>query len=98
MTRHGNARSVTFGIIALAGLIGTWTYNVIAILERNDFLGDWFANGPAVGSLTTDLLVMAIAGCVFIVIEGRRLGMRHLWATSCSRGSRRSPSPSRCFS
>lgn len=80
MTRYWNARSVTFAIIALAGLIGTWTYNIIAILERNDFLGDWFTNGPAVGSLTTDLLVMAIAGCAFIVIEGRRLGMRHLWA------------------
>lgn len=80
MTRYWNARSVTFAIIALAGLVGTWTYNIIAILERNDFLGDWFNNGPAVGSLTTDLLVMAIAGCAFIVIEGRRLGMRHLWA------------------
>ena len=33
-----------------------------------------------VGSLTADLLVMAVAGCAFIVIEGRRLGMRHLWA------------------
>ncbi|RZS58901.1 uncharacterized protein DUF2834 [Microcella putealis] len=80
MTRYWNSRAITFGIIAIIGLVGTWTYNAIAIIERNDFLGDWFNNGPAVGSLTTDLLVMAIAGCAFIVIEGRRLGMRHLWA------------------
>jgi hypothetical protein len=68
-----------FLVLAVIGLVGTWTYNVIAILEGNDFVGDWFNNGPAVGSLSTDLLIMAIAGCVFIVIEGRRLGMRRLW-------------------
>lgn len=80
MTRYWNSRAIAFGIIAIIGLVGTWTYNAIAIIERTDFLGDWFNNGPAVGSLTTDLLVMAVAGCAFIVIEGRRLGMRHLWA------------------
>lgn len=80
MTRYWTPRAAVFGIIAVAGLVGTWTYNAIAIIERTDFLGDWFNNGPAVGSLTTDLLVMAVAGCAFIVIEGRRLGMRHLWA------------------
>lgn len=69
-----------FLVLAIAGLIGTWTYNVIAIIERNDFLGDWFNNGPAVGSLTMDLLIMAVAACALIVIEGRRLGMKHLWA------------------
>lgn len=69
-----------FLILAVAGLIGTWTYNIQAIVQRTDFLGDWFANGPAVGSLTMDLLIMAVAACAFIVIEGRRLGMRHLWA------------------
>ena len=79
MTRHWNSRAVVFGVLALVGLVGTWTYNALAIIERRDFLGDWFA-GPAVSSLTTDLLVMAVAGCAFIVIEGRRLGMRHLWA------------------
>lgn len=80
MTRHWNSRAVVFGVLALIGLVGTWTYNALAIVERRDFLGDWFAGGPAVSSLTTDLLVMAVAGCAFIVIEGRRLGMRHLWA------------------
>ena len=58
----------------------TWSNNVLAIIEQRDFLGDWFANGPAVASLTADLLIMAIAACVLMVIEGRRLGMRHVWA------------------
>ncbi len=80
MTRHWNAPAIVFLILAVVGLIGTWTYNIQAIVQRTDFLGDWFANGPAVGSLTMDLLIMAVAACAFIVIEGRRLGMRHLWA------------------
>lgn len=80
LTRHWTPRAIVFLVLAIIGLVGTWTYNVIAIIERNDFVGDWFNNGPAVSSLTTDLLIMAIAGCAFIVIEGRRLGMRHLWA------------------
>lgn len=80
VTRHWNARAIVFLVLAIAGLVGTWTYNVIAIFERNDFFGDWFGSGPAVGSLTMDLLIMAVAACAFIVIEGRRLGMRHLWA------------------
>lgn len=80
IAQHWNSRAIVFLILAIAGLIGTWTYNVMAIIERNDFLGDWFNNGPAVGSLTMDLLIMAVTACVFIVIEGRRLGMRHLWA------------------
>lgn len=80
MTRHWNGTAIVFLVLAIAGLIGTWTYNVIAIVEQNDFFGDWFGSGPAVSSLTMDLLIMAVAACAFIVIEGRRLGMKHLWA------------------
>jgi hypothetical protein len=80
MTRHWNAPAIVFLVLAIAGLIGTWTYNIIAIIEQRDFFGDWFGSGPAVGSLTMDLLIMAVAASVFIVIEGRRLGMKHLWA------------------
>ena len=80
LTRHWNPRAIVFLVLAIAGLVGTWTYNIIAIIERNDFFGDWFGSGPAVSSLTMDLLIMAFAGSVLIVIEGRRLGMKHLWA------------------
>lgn len=80
ITRHWNARAIVFLVLAIVGLVGTWTYNIIAIIEQNDFFGDWFNNGPAVGSLTTDLLIMAVAASVLMVIEGRRLGMKHVWA------------------
>ena len=74
--------TLTFVYLALAivGLIGTWTWNIQAILQASDFIGDWTMSGPAVSSLTTDLLVAAIAGSVFIIVEARRLGMRAGWA------------------
>jgi hypothetical protein len=74
--------TLTFVYLALAivGLIGTWTWNIQAIMQANDFIADWTMSGPAVSSLTTDLLVAAIAGSVFIIVEARRLGMRAGWA------------------
>lgn len=71
--------AVTWLVLGVLGLIGTWTFNVLAIIGRNDFVGDWVGSGPAVSSLTIDLLVVAVAGSVYIVAEARRLGMRHAW-------------------
>ncbi|WP_120339778.1 DUF2834 domain-containing protein [Cryobacterium soli] len=66
--------------LAVVGLIGTWTWNIQAIVQASDFIGDWTMSGPAVSSLTTDLLVTAIAGSILIIVEARRLGMRAGWA------------------
>lgn len=66
--------------LALAGLVGTWWFNALAVIQMSNFIGDWVGSGPAVSSLTVDLLVAAVAGSVFIVVEARRLGMKHGWA------------------
>jgi hypothetical protein len=66
--------------LAVVGLIGTWTWNIQAIVQGGNFIADWTMSGPAVSSLTTDLLVTAIAGSILIIVEARRLGMRAGWA------------------
>jgi hypothetical protein len=66
--------------LAVVGLIGTWTWNIQAILQARDFIGDWTLSGPAVSSLTTDLLVAAIAGSILILVEAKRAGIRGGWA------------------
>lgn len=71
--------AVVYLVLAVVGLIGTWTLNVIAITQGSDFVGEWLGNGPATQSLQVDLLVVAIASGAFIVIEGRRIGLRHAW-------------------
>ena len=79
MTRNWNPLAVAFFVLAIAGLIGTWYFNVLAIVQMRDFIGDWVNSGPAVSSLTVDLLVVAVAGCILIIVEAKRLGMRGGW-------------------
>jgi hypothetical protein len=79
MTRHWTPLAFVYLGLAIAGLIGTWTFNTLAIVQMRDFVGDWVGSGPSVSSLTVDLLVVAVAGCVLIVIEARRLGMKRAW-------------------
>ncbi|WP_223625164.1 DUF2834 domain-containing protein [Microbacterium sp. EST19A] len=79
MTRHWTPLAIAYLVLAAAGLVGTWIFNVLAITQMVDFIGDLLNSGPAVSSISIDLLVVAIAGCVFIIVESRRLGMRHGW-------------------
>ena len=79
LTRGWSPASLIFLGLAVVGLVGTLIYNVTTVLEGRDFLGDLAAGGPAVGSLGVDLLVVAVAGSVLIVIEARRLRMRRAW-------------------
>ena len=71
--------AITYLVLAIVGLIGTWTLNILAITQNSTFVGEWFSNPPATQSLQVDLLVLAVASGVFIVIEGKRLGMRWAW-------------------
>lgn len=66
--------------VAIVGLVGTAWFNVRSVLEPSgeSFLAAWFAN-PAVSSLSVDLLAVASAASIFIILEGRRLGMRWAW-------------------
>ncbi|MGV8896433.1 MAG: DUF2834 domain-containing protein [Rhodoglobus sp.] len=79
MTKNWTPLAITWLALAVVGLIGTWTFNTLAIIQLRDFFGDWVTSGPAVSSLTVDLLVVAVAGCVLIVVESRRLGMKRAW-------------------
>lgn len=71
--------AVIYLVLALIGLVWTFVLNVTAVVQGRDYLGDIFGGGPAVGSIGTDLLIVAVAGCVLIVTEARRLGIRRPW-------------------
>ncbi|MET2010679.1 DUF2834 domain-containing protein [Microbacterium chocolatum] len=79
MTRHVTPLAIAYLVLAVAGLVGTWWFNALAIVQMNDFVTDLVTGGPAVSSITVDLLVVAIAGSVFILVEARRLRMRFGW-------------------
>lgn len=79
MTRRWTPLAVVYLVLALAGLVGTWSFNALAITQMTDFIGDLVRSGPAVSSITVDLLVVAVAASVFIIVETRRIGMRFGW-------------------
>jgi hypothetical protein len=71
--------AVVYLALAIVGLVGTWTLNILAILSGSDFVTEWRTNGFATQSLQVDLLVLAVAAGAFVAIEGRRIGMPRAW-------------------
>lgn len=71
--------AIVYLVLAIVGLVATWTLNILAIMSGSDFFGEWFSNGFATQSLQVDLLVLAGAVGAFLVVEGRRIGMRRAW-------------------
>ncbi len=66
-------------VLAAIGLIVTAILNIRGAIEPSgNIFSAWFAN-PATSSLSVDLLVTASAASIFMIIEGRRLGMKWPW-------------------
>jgi Terpene cyclase DEP1 len=70
-SRSARAWAAGYGVLAVAGAVGTWYYNLQ--YTGGDYLGAWFAN-PASSSAAVDVIVTAVVACLFYVREGRRLG------------------------
>lgn len=71
------ARQVVYGVLALTGLVLTQYFN-FTYVGPPGYLQAWFANSAS-SSAAVDLLVVALAAAVFMIVEGRRLGMRVPW-------------------
>ena len=78
MFKNWNSRSITYLLLAIAGLVGTWYFNFLAIMQSRNFFADW-SSTPAVLSATTDLFVLATAASVFIFFESKRLKIKYWW-------------------
>ncbi len=72
---------------AVLCVIGT----VLPLAQFLPWLGDYGLDAPLFISLATanpisafawsDLLVSAVVVVIFVLVEGRRIGMRHVWAS-----------------
>ena len=75
------AIAVVWFVLAGVGLVGTLWFNVAFVLDSGgaDYFGAWFANA-ATASASIDLLVVAAAGAIFMIVEGARLGWaKRVW-------------------
>lgn len=81
-TRSHLVLASCFFALSAAGLIATWAFNIAFITgdgAEGGYLAAWFAN-DASSSAAVDLIVMAVAACVVMLVEGARLGWgRWVW-------------------
>lgn len=80
---HDNALCALYGVIALGALIATWSQNIRFFAQDDNgglggFLRDAWAN-PAAASLSNDVLFVAFAAVVLMIVEARRLRIRRVW-------------------
>ena len=84
MTVSRKALCVTYGIIGLLAIVGTWG-NVLGLLGEHGFWGgtlkfwqDVLVNESS-RFITIDILFLALAVVVWMVLEARRLRMPYVW-------------------
>ncbi len=75
---------VFYGAFALAGAVVPWYFNIRFMQESGQLLTPqmWLAGGfvnSLTSSITTDFLIGTIPVLVWMIVEARRLGMRHTW-------------------
>ncbi|WP_336921392.1 DUF2834 domain-containing protein [Aquipuribacter sp. SD81] len=69
---------VVYAVLAVIGLAGTWFFNIRSMTAGEDYLAGWFGTAAS-SSAAADVLVAAVAACLFLLVEARRLGMRWAW-------------------
>ena len=65
-------------ILAAVGLVTAWIFNGIASAQGENYLSAWFGS-PVDWVLSLDLLIVAVAGSAFMIMEARKLGMKRVW-------------------
>ncbi len=65
---------IAYAVLALLGGAGTWYFNIQSARAGEDYLAGWFANSAS-SSAAVDVIVVAVAACIFIVLEARRQRM-----------------------
>lgn len=65
-------------LLAITGLVTAWVFNYLAVVEGQDYGSAWTASAVDL-VLTYDLGIVAIAGAIFMIFEGRRIGLKRVW-------------------
>ena len=83
LTSTDKALCAVYAVLGLAALVGT---QIALVRHMTTYDGNAFTGAlentvvnPAATFTVIDLLAVAFVGLVFMVAEGRRLGMRFLW-------------------
>ena len=83
MTISRRVLCVVYALVGLVALAGTWGNNIeylgLGIVEANIHFWQETLVNPASRSITVDILWLALAAIVWMLLEARRLSMRGTW-------------------
>jgi hypothetical protein len=79
LTSTDKTLCAVYAVLGLAALVGTQVVLVRYMNTSDRSLFDDLVENGATTFTAIDLLAVAVVGLVFMVVEGRRLGMRFLW-------------------
>lgn len=65
-------------LLSITGLVTAWVYNYLAVVAGQDYGSAWTASAVDL-VLTYDLGIVAIAGAIFMIVEGRRIELKRVW-------------------
>ncbi len=65
---------LVYAALALLGGAGTWYFNIQSSRAGEDYIAGWFESFAS-SSAAVDVIVVAVAACIFIVLEARRQRM-----------------------
>ena len=83
MTISRRVLCVVYALVGLVALAGTWGNNIeylgLGIVGANIHFWQETLVNPASRSITVDILCLALAAVVWMLLEARRLSMRGAW-------------------
>ncbi len=83
MTISRRVLCVVYALVGLVALVGTWGNNIdyldLGIAGANIRFWQETLVNPASRSITVDILCLALAAIVWMLLEARRLSMRGAW-------------------
>jgi Terpene cyclase DEP1 len=80
---HRKVLCAVYGAVAVAALVLTWANIGPYAHAPTDFLGTFWCDtkvNEASRLATADLLMLGLSTAILMVIEGRRYGVRFIWA------------------
>jgi hypothetical protein len=80
------ALSIVYLVLAVAGAIVPWTYNIRVMQETGgafpvvEFVTIGFQGPPLLGSVAADFWIGSVAALIWMLVEARRMKMKYWWA------------------